>query len=160
MRDRCAMKDLLQELAPKLGLPTQQRDGQRIVYTLYHEQSGNTLSYNETLSDAGVVKNDTCLILREPASGDTEQAEPEARILTQAEPKPEVKQKQLLQKTSEKNKEEFPWENLFEIGIFLVYVIPGGLLGGLVGDLTGRVLIGSIVGIVMGVIIWFWREIS
>ncbi len=61
------MKQLLKDLIPKLGLPTQQRDGRQLVYKLHHVQSDKTLNDNETLFGAGVANKDTCLLLRVPA---------------------------------------------------------------------------------------------
>jgi acyl carrier protein len=65
-----AMEELLNAMIPKLELPVQQRDGRQIVYQLHHVQSGNTLSDNETLSDAGVANEDVCLLLRQQGRGD------------------------------------------------------------------------------------------
>lgn len=62
-----AVKDLLGALIPKLGLPTQQ-DGRPIRYRLHHVKSGTILSGNESLSGAGVVHNDICLLLRDKIS--------------------------------------------------------------------------------------------
>lgn len=69
LRDDLEMTVLLNELIPKLGLPTQQQDGRRIAYRLHHEQSGHTISRNETLSGAGVRKNDVCVLFVEPGRG-------------------------------------------------------------------------------------------
>lgn len=64
-----AMKDLLNAMIPKLGMPMQQRDGYRIVYKMHHVQSGNTLSDNDTMKGAGVADRDIIeLQVRSPRS--------------------------------------------------------------------------------------------
>ncbi len=57
------MKDLLNALIPKLGLPTQR--GGQITYKLHHVQSNRIIPDDETLTDAGVTTDDVCLLLRE-----------------------------------------------------------------------------------------------
>ena len=57
------MKDLLNALVPKLGLPTQR--GGQLTYKLHHVQSNRIIPDDETLTDAGVATDDVCLLLRE-----------------------------------------------------------------------------------------------
>ncbi len=60
--DDIVAKELLNELVRVLELPTQQQDGRQIVYKLYHVESDSILSDDESLSDAGVANDDTCLL--------------------------------------------------------------------------------------------------
>lgn len=55
--------------------------------------------------------------------------------------------------------EEVPWESIFEIGLFLLYVIPGAFLGAVISGFIGSSgWIGSLIGVIIGIIVWFQRE--
>lgn len=89
-----AVKHLLDALIPKLGLPTQQH-GHKIIYRLFHEQSGRTLSDEKTLFSAGVASNDTCLLLREQYSRNTSTATPVSSRTEKVKPKKPQKPEKL-----------------------------------------------------------------
>lgn len=55
------VKHVLNALIPKLGLPTQV-DGRNVMYRLYHLNGNRTLKDMETLTNAGVLDNDICLL--------------------------------------------------------------------------------------------------
>jgi len=60
------MKDLLNALVPKLGLPTQR--GGQVTYKLHHVQSNRIIPDDATLTDAGVTTDDVCLLLKDQDS--------------------------------------------------------------------------------------------
>jgi glycine cleavage system H protein len=70
-----AVEHVLTALIPKLRLPARAQDGQHIKYVLYHVKNSRIIPDHETLTDAGVVDNDTCLLVREEDARYSEAAE-------------------------------------------------------------------------------------
>ena len=67
-----AVEHVLTALIPKLRLPAHTQDGQHIKYVLYHMKNSRIIPDHETLTDAGVVDNDTCFLVRQEGTSYSE----------------------------------------------------------------------------------------
>ncbi|MGC1122276.1 MAG: EsaB/YukD family protein [Candidatus Methanofastidiosia archaeon] len=90
------VKQILNFLIPKLGLPTHRTDGSLMRYRLHHVKTDRTLSQNETLDGARVTDRDVCLLLIE--SEPKKPAKTSKPILRPQEPRAHPQQRPLNQR--------------------------------------------------------------